>query len=107
MKVDETEKQTLKWLANEQRVSVADLIRSTLLVLPIDSLNRTTVVKQKPKREVVKVADPDLIYEINAIGNNLNQSSRRLSEGDKFDAVMELRSIELMLERVLNAYQIP
>jgi len=51
-------------------------------------------------------ADPELIRQIAAIGNNLNQISRRVNQGDKFDVTVHLLSIEYQLERLLHAHQI-
>jgi len=60
---------------------------------------------KKRKRKYSDV-NPLLIREINAIGNNLNQISRRVNENQKFDVVVELASIEAQLESLLNAHQI-
>jgi len=70
-----------------------------------EELPETVPVKKPPKRNYSNV-DPKLLFELNAIGNNINQISRRINEGQKFDAVIELSSIEQQLERVLNAHQI-
>jgi hypothetical protein len=94
MKVTDAEKSQWQTLAKSHRVSLSELVRQ--------NLNQT-----KPKKiHRPKTVDPELLRAINAIGNNLNQISRRLNEGQKFDAVIELSAIEEKLERVLHAHQI-
>jgi hypothetical protein len=94
MKVTDTEKSEWQTLAKSHRVSLSELVRQ--------KLNDT-----KPKKTWrVRTVDPELLRAINAIGNNLNQISRRINEQQKFDAVVELASIEEKLERVLNAHKI-
>ena len=94
MKVTDAEKSAWQNLAKSHKVSLSELVRQ--------SLNQT-----KPKKvHRVKTVDPELLRAINAIGNNLNQISRRINEGQKFDAVIELASIEDKLERVLHAHKI-
>jgi len=61
--------------------------------------------KQRKKRQIPK-ADPELIRQISAIGNNLNQISRRVNQGDKFDVVPHLVSIEKQLEQLLDAHKV-
>ena len=70
-----------------------------------EELPETVPVKKTRKRKYSDV-NPLLIREINAIGNNLNQISRRVNENQKFDVVVELASIEAQLESLLNAHQI-
>jgi hypothetical protein len=94
MKVTDAEKAAWQTLAKSHKLSLSELVRQ--------KLNLT-----KPKKtHRVKTVDPELLRAINAIGNNLNQISRKLNEGQKFDAVLELASIEEKLERVLDAHKI-
>ena len=94
MKVSDAEKSEWQTLAKSHRLSLSELVRQ--------KLNDT-----KPKKmHRVKTVDPELLRAINSIGNNLNQISRKLNEGQKFDAVLELVSIEEKLERVLDAHKI-
>jgi hypothetical protein len=94
MKVTQFEKTEWQTLAKSYGVSLSELVRQKLsLTIPV-------------KKKRVKTVDPELLRAINSIGNNLNQISRKLNEGQKFDAVLELASIEEKLERVLNAHQI-
>ena len=94
MKVTDAEKLEWQTLAKSHKMSLSELVRQ--------NLNQT-----KPKKaHHAKTVDPELLRAINAIGNNLNQISRRINEGQKFDAVIELASIEDKLERVLHAHKI-
>ena len=96
MKVTDDEKLSWHNIAKSHHLSLSELIRQ--------KLNNT---KTKPKKSHrIKTVDPELLREINAIGNNINQISRRINEGQKFDAVLELQSIEAKLEKLLNAHQI-
>ena len=94
MKVTDAEKKTWQSLAKSHHLSLSELIRQ--------KLNNT-----KPKKlHRVKTVAPELLREINAIGNNLNQISRRINEEQKFDVVLELSAIEEKLEKILNAHKI-
>ena len=94
MKVTNAEKSEWQTLAKSHKLSLSELVRQ--------KLNDT-----KPKKmHRAKTVDPELLRAINAIGNNLNQISRRINEQQKFDAIVELQSIEAKLESVLNAHQI-
>lgn len=96
MKVTEAEKQKWQEIAKSFKLSLGELIRQ--------KLNGTT-----PARKVkvkIKQVDPDLLFEINAIGNNLNQIARRLNEGEKFDVLPLLYSMEAHLTEVLNAHKV-
>ena len=65
-------------------------------------LPKQNKIKPKPVPKV----DPKLIFQISAIGNNMNQISRKVNENQKFDVILELVSIEAQLERLLSAYKI-
>ena len=93
-----------KWhhFAKSKNKPLSDIIK---LLMRGEELPQSVPVKKEPKHKYPKV-DPKLLREINAIGNNLNQISRRINEGQKFDAVIELSAIEQQLERVLNAHQV-
>ena len=60
------------------------------------------------KQQVLKVAmpprkvDPALLREIGAIGNNLNQMSRKLNQGQKLDVLIRLNSIEGHLKQLVK-----
>ena len=79
----------------------------TLSKMIKDFLDGKKLPKQKIYRStnrVVKIVDPQLIREISAIGNNLNQISRRVNSREIFDVQMSLVSIEKKLKRLLDAY---
>jgi len=94
----------VKWhyFAKSKQMHLSDVIKR---LMNAEELPETVPVEKPPKRNYSNV-DPKLLFELNAIGNNINQISRRINEGQKFDAVIELSSIEQQLERVLNAHQI-
>ena len=93
-----------KWhhFAKSKNKPLSDIIK---LLMSGEELPKSVPVKKEPNRKYTQV-DPLLLREINAIGNNINQISRRINEGQKFDAVIELSSIERQLEHLLNAHQI-
>ena len=93
-----------KWhhFAKSKNKPLSDIIK---LLMNSEDLPESVPVKTTPKRKYADV-DPKLLREINAIGNNLNQISRKLNEGQKFDAIIELSSIEQQLERLLHAHKI-
>ena len=96
MKVDEAEKEKWQKLAASYNMSLSELIRNRL--------NNLEMPPQPKKRKIkTPKVDPELIRQVAAIGNNLNQIARRVNQGEKFDIVIELRSIEIQLERLLNA----
>ena len=78
--------------------------------LPLSQLIQKVLDRQElPKRvrpKKVPTADPELVRQVAAIGNNLNQIARRLNSGDKFDVVPHLVAIEDQLEQLLNAHQV-
>lgn len=97
MKVSTHEK--IKWqqIAKNRGVTLAELIRSFFDGLPAPKKKRSTQYI---------TADPKLLRELNSIGNNINQISRRVNQGDKFNVIVELQSIEEHLSRLLNAHKI-
>jgi len=78
--------------------------------LPLSQLIQKLLDGQDlPKRvrpRKVPTADPELVRQIAAIGNNLNQIARRINRGDKFDVVPHLLTIEYALKDLLDAHQI-
>ncbi len=99
MKVNELEKKRWQQIAKSRGVSLAELIRRYLDGLPIPQ-------KKRQSKPVIKV-DTDLLFQLSGIGNNLNQISRRVNQGDRFDVVMALHLIEILLERLLHAHEVP
>jgi len=102
MKVEPAILEKWHYFAKSKQMHLSDVIKR---LMANQELPKTVPIKKVPNRKYSKV-DPLLIREINAIGNNLNQISRRVNEGKKFDVLIELNSIEKQLEKVINAHQI-
>jgi hypothetical protein len=100
MKVTPDEKAAWQKLAKQHGVTLSELIRWRLSDTPKPPAPRT--VKRRPPPPV----DPQLIRQIAAIGNNINQIARRCNSGDSFKVITELKSIEQQLEAILNAHKI-
>ena len=88
--------------AKSRNKPLSDIIK---LLMSNQKLPKKVKIRQQSKRKYSAV-DPTLLFEINAIGNNINQLSRRVNEGQKFDVLIVLKSIEQQLERLLDAHQI-
>jgi hypothetical protein len=94
IRVSDDELVQFKALAKSHDLSLGELIRKLLL-------------GEKPKRKrSTPTADPKLIFQIAAIGNNLNQIARKVNQGDRFDLMPHLVAIENQLEQLLNAHQV-
>ena len=99
MKVDEVEKLRWQKLAKSFGVSLSELIRIRL--------NNFELPKQnKMKHQQPPKVDPVLMRKISGATNNLNQISRKINEGQKFDVSIELASIDAQLEAIRYAHQI-
>lgn len=57
-----------------------------------------------PSKEVIHKCDPDLIREINWIGNNINQITKHLNEGNKLSnsVLIELLNLQTSLDEVVQ-----
>ena len=88
--------QILTQLAKQKGVTKAQWIRSQL---------RTTFdnPREPSQSKIHKVADPELLYHLNKIGNNLNQIARHANEGNVLDTqvLASLLSIEKTLKGFL------
>jgi len=63
---------------------------------------RELSLNQKSKKgRNIKLADPDLLYELNKLGTNLNQITRRLNSDD-IDTVKLLMAIGSMNEELIK-----
>jgi hypothetical protein len=86
----------LTYLAKELGLTKAQWIRSQL---------RTTFENPREPSitRVHKVADPELLYHLNKIGNNLNQIAKHTNEGKPLDMqiLIQLVSIEKDLKQLL------
>jgi vacuolar-type H+-ATPase subunit I/STV1 len=56
-----------------------------------------------PKKSYKKyiATDPNLLYEINKIGNNLNQIARKINQGESLDLFILLTNIEQKLNELI------
>ena len=81
--------------ANAASVSVAELIRRSVAGQKIEC---RPAVRHRPPPKV----DPDFIFQVAAIGNNLNQIARRVNSGESFDVLVELASIEKQLSELVE-----
>ena len=68
-------------------------------------IERQELPKKVRQKSTPKV-DPQLVRQVAAIGNNLNQIARRINQGDKFDVIPHLAAIEYQLEQLLNAHKV-
>jgi len=97
MKIPQSKLEKYKYFAKYYDLPLSQLIQKLLEQQPLPKR-----VRQKPTPKV----DPELIRQLSAIGNNLNQVSRRVNQGDKIDVISHLVAIENQLEQLLNAHQI-
>ena len=102
MKVDEETLIAWHEFAKSKQMHLSNVIKR---LMNSEELPKNIRGKKEPKRRYSDV-NPLLLRELNAIGNNINQISRRINEHQKFDAIILLISIEQQLERVLDAYEI-
>jgi len=94
MKVTQEEKGKWKELAKSYNINLSELVRQRLNETPLGKIIK------------YKTADPKLVRAVNAIGNNLNQISKRVNENEKFNVEIEIKMINKHLEQLLNAYKI-
>jgi hypothetical protein len=102
MKVKEEKLLQYHEFARSKNLPLSEVIRRLLDNSP---LPENVPVRKEPKREYTKV-DPDLVFQLSAIGNNLNQIARRLNQKEKLDILPHLVAIENQLERLMDAYQV-
>lgn len=60
--------------------------------------------RERKNTRIHKVTDPQLLYHLNKIGNNLNQIAKHVNEGNTFNIqiLSELTQIENNLKGFLN-----
>lgn len=82
--------------AESQSISKAELIRSHL---DINFENKRTPTSKR----VHKSINPQILYEVNRIGNNLNQIAKNTNEKKDvdIDVLLSLNNIEKMLMKLL------
>lgn len=72
------------------------------------ALDQPIAQPPSPSREIIHKCDPDLIREVNRIGNNLNQIARHLNEGNELSnavmiALLNLQtSLDETVQRVMK-----
>lgn len=82
-------------------VSTSTFLRQLALDQPIAQ-------PPNPSREIIHKCDPDLIREVNRIGNNINQIAKHLNEGNKLSnavmiALLNLQtSLDETVQRVMK-----
>lgn len=87
MKLSSIELEKYKALAKENGTTLANLINSKLQNLPLQKANK------------------ELLFELNKIGNNLNQIAKNLNAGSQINLIKELLTIERQLQEILNAHK--
>jgi predicted transcriptional regulator len=100
MKVEENQYLKYKDFAKSKNKPLSKIIKMLLDDQPIPE---NVIEKKEPKRVYNKV-NPELIRQISAIGNNLNQIARRLNQKEEFDVVLHLHYIEKQLQEILDAH---
>lgn len=82
-------------------VSTSTFLRRTALAQPIAQ-------PPTPSREIIHKCDPDLIREVNRIGNNINQIAKQLNQGTELSnavliALLNLQtSLDETVQRVMK-----
>jgi len=82
--------------SNHLEITKAEFIRR--------SIGATFENSRQPKsKKIVSIINPKLLYQLNKIGNNLNQIARHTNEKKEIDTevLISLNSIEKMLMRLL------
>jgi len=62
------------------------------------------VKKIKPKRKSLPKADPELLRQLAGIGNNLNQLTRRVNQGEKIEVLPYVITIEQKMEELIELH---
>lgn len=95
IRVTEDELQEIKQRAGN--VSTSTFLRKLALDQPIAQ-------PLTPSKEVIHKCDPDLIREVNHIGNNINQIARYLNEGNKLSnlILIELLNLQTSLDELVQ-----
>ena len=68
------------------------------------ALDQPIAQPPNPSREIIHKCDPDLIREVNRIGNNINQIAKHLNEGNKLSnsVLIELRNLQTSLDETVQ-----
>lgn len=100
MKVEENQYKKYKALAKSKKRPLATIIKMLLDEQPLPK----NVIEKKESERVYSKVNPELIRQVSAIGNNLNQIARRLNQEEEFDVVLHLIHIENQLQEILDAH---
>ncbi len=100
MKVEENQLEKYRQYAKDKNRPLAKIIKS---LLDNERLPEKPNFKKEPIRKYNNV-NPELIRQLAAIGNNLNQIARRVNQKEKFDVIPHLVSIESQIEKLLDAH---
>ena len=95
MKIDSQTLDEWKAKADEAGISVAELIRRSVAGQKIERANPQHF-PPPPK------VDPELLRQVAAIGNNINQIARRCNSGGIFDVLAVLLEIEKRLQELVE-----
>ena len=78
-------------------VSTSTFLRQTALDQPITQ-------PPTPSREIIHKCDPDLIREVNRIGNNINQIAKQLNQGTELSnaVLIALLNLQTSLDEVVQ-----
>jgi hypothetical protein len=93
--LDESDYRYHKQKSEEFGISMSEYIRRHL-----DAQIDDVRTPKKSYKKYVAV-DPNLLYEINKIGNNLNQIARRINRGESLDLFILLTNIEQKLNELI------
>ncbi len=85
----------LKSEADRKNVSLAELIRQKI------NLKIENAPAPRKTKKVYKQTDPKLLFELNKIGNNLNQIAKKLNKGDTVSNMAVLQEL-VVLEKKLS-----
>ena len=96
MKVREDDLEKYKAFAKSKGLPLSTLIKMLLEDQPLP--------KDQPveKNRRFKKVDPDLLFQIAQIGNNLNQIARRVNSGERIEILSTLRRIEIQLDELIE-----
>jgi len=95
MKVDEKKLLEYHNLAKSYDLPLSRLIK--------DFLDGQDLPKVAPiKKRKIPKADQDLIRQVAAIGNNLNQIARKVNRGEDLDLLILLQSIDQQISGLIN-----
>lgn len=89
--------------ANEKGMKLSSFLRYSLLESNLINEKRKD---DKPKEQKGKIVDPNLLRELNMIGNNFNQISKKLNikRAIDFKILEEMEMIENHLQQIKKEY---